>query len=231
MSGLGHKSFAVGEVLTSTDVNGYLMDQSVMRFDDAAARDAALGTAVVLGNALAEGMVAYDSDTARTSVYNGDAWVPVGAIVKRQVFERTTTVTQTFQGALVCDEVTYEPVSGDNILVVEWDGRFFIDRNASSPRDRRGEFQLEELSDSNVWNRVGTGFGGRELVSTSSSNAVFNGVIRAVSIRKANRPGFSGTRQFRTRIVPLSANVDLSSAATASSPNYVIVTEYNVEQP
>lgn len=56
MAGLGRKVFEANEVLTAADVNGYLMDQSVMVFDDATARDAAIPTPT-------EGMLAYLKDT------------------------------------------------------------------------------------------------------------------------------------------------------------------------
>src|SRR6056297_589603 len=56
MAGLGRKVFEANEVLTAADVNGYLMDQSLMVFDDSTARDAAIGTPT-------EGMIAYLKDT------------------------------------------------------------------------------------------------------------------------------------------------------------------------
>jgi hypothetical protein len=71
MSGLGRKIFAAGEILTAANVNGYLMDQSVMVFDDAAARGSAIGTAT-------EGMVAYTKDDNALSFYSGSVWTPVG---------------------------------------------------------------------------------------------------------------------------------------------------------
>jgi hypothetical protein len=71
MSGLGRKIFAAGEILTAANVNGYLMDQSVMVFDDAGARESAIGTAT-------EGMVAYTKDDNALSFYSGSVWTPVG---------------------------------------------------------------------------------------------------------------------------------------------------------
>jgi hypothetical protein len=68
MAGLGYKVFTAGEVLTAANVNGYLMEQSVMVFAGTAARGSALGTAV------AEGMVAYLSDTNTLQYYDGSAW-------------------------------------------------------------------------------------------------------------------------------------------------------------
>jgi hypothetical protein len=47
------------------------MDQSVMVFDDEAARTAAIGTP-------SEGMVAYTKDDNALSFYSGSVWTPVG---------------------------------------------------------------------------------------------------------------------------------------------------------
>ena len=75
----GFREFAAGEPLTATNVDDFLMKQSVMKFADGAARDLALGTAVVSPNALREGMIAYLDDTDDVLKYDGSAWVTVGA--------------------------------------------------------------------------------------------------------------------------------------------------------
>jgi hypothetical protein len=75
MAGLGRRVFSAGEVLTAANVNGYLMDQSVMVFDDDAARGSALGTAV------AEGMMSYTKDNDSVQVYNGTAWAAVDTTI------------------------------------------------------------------------------------------------------------------------------------------------------
>jgi hypothetical protein len=62
MAGLGFKVFQDGDVLTATEVNGYMMEQQIMVFANAAARDAALPTP-------SEGMFAYLKDTDRLMVY------------------------------------------------------------------------------------------------------------------------------------------------------------------
>ena len=74
MAGLGRKVFAANEVLTAADVNGYLMDQAIMRFADSAARTTAIGTPT-------EGMFAYLDDTNQLEVYNGTAWTGVDTTV------------------------------------------------------------------------------------------------------------------------------------------------------
>jgi hypothetical protein len=87
MAGAGAKLFTSGSVLTAAQVNTYLMDQAVMRFADEAARTAAFGGA---GEpVLASGMVSYLIDIASVQVYNGSAWVAIGAgadVLQIQVF-------------------------------------------------------------------------------------------------------------------------------------------------
>ena len=68
--GSGFKSFTAGAVLTASDMNNYLMEQSVMYFATEAARDAALSSPE-------DGMVVYigsnDADEGLYT-YNGTAW-------------------------------------------------------------------------------------------------------------------------------------------------------------
>lgn len=69
MAGLGRKTWSPGDVLTASDVNGYLMDQSVMVFAGTAARASAIPTP-------SAGMVAYSTATS-LQVYDGSAWTAV----------------------------------------------------------------------------------------------------------------------------------------------------------
>ena len=68
MAGAGRKVFQFNEILTAVDVNQYLMDQSVMRFADSAARSSAIGTPT-------EGMVSWLDDVDQVEVYDGSGWV------------------------------------------------------------------------------------------------------------------------------------------------------------
>jgi hypothetical protein len=70
VAGLGHKTFT-RERLTSDDVNGYLMDQTIMQFASVAARNAAL-------TAPDAGMVTLQLDTLTVTMYDGAAWRRVG---------------------------------------------------------------------------------------------------------------------------------------------------------
>lgn len=70
-AGLGFKDFTSGEVLTSADVDGYLM-QGVWVFANAAARTAAVTSPQ-------EGNASFLKDTNSLEIYDGAAWVAYGA--------------------------------------------------------------------------------------------------------------------------------------------------------
>jgi hypothetical protein len=67
---MSRKVFNAGEILTASDVNNFLMDQSVMSFASAAARTTAIPSPV-------EGMLTWLEDVNRYDSYNGTAWVPL----------------------------------------------------------------------------------------------------------------------------------------------------------
>lgn len=73
MAGLGRKDFQAGAVLSAADVDGYLMDQSVMKFANTAAAGSAYGTAI------AEGMTFYLSDSDEQVMYDGTRFVKQAA--------------------------------------------------------------------------------------------------------------------------------------------------------
>ena len=73
MSGLGRKVWTPGEVLAAAEVNGYLMDQSVMVFDSSASRDSSIGTPTA-------GKTSYRTVVTVVEVYNCSAWVSANSV-------------------------------------------------------------------------------------------------------------------------------------------------------
>jgi hypothetical protein len=71
LAGLGRKVFNSGDILLASEVQGYLQDQSVMVFEDAAARGSAIPSPT-------EGMVTFRKDDNALEVYDGAAFNPVG---------------------------------------------------------------------------------------------------------------------------------------------------------
>ena len=70
-AGQGFKTFTVGEVLTASDTNGYLM-QGILVFASEAARNSAITSPQ-------EGQFAFTKDNNSTWYYDGAAWVASGA--------------------------------------------------------------------------------------------------------------------------------------------------------
>lgn len=66
---MAYKTFTAGTLATASDVQTYLMNQTVMVFADAAARNAAL-------TAPSEGMITYQNASDHFTIYNGSAWIP-----------------------------------------------------------------------------------------------------------------------------------------------------------
>lgn len=72
MAGLGRKVFTAGDVLTASDVQNYMMDQSVMYFAGTAARSSAIATPTT-------GMTSYIGVTGTATIpqietYTGSTW-------------------------------------------------------------------------------------------------------------------------------------------------------------
>lgn len=67
MAGAGFKTFVNGQVLLASEVNEYMMQQQIMVFADAAARDAAITSP-------SEGMFAFLKDDDKLTFYDGSTW-------------------------------------------------------------------------------------------------------------------------------------------------------------
>jgi len=153
MAGLGRKTFASGEVLTAANTQGYLMDQSVMVFADAAARTSAIA-------APAEGMHSYLSDTDSTEVYDGSAWGALRVKVL-QVVRATDSTTRSTTSTSQVDasiSVTITPTSATNAILLIWN-------YGPTPTN----YQIHTITDSS-----NTALSGAEYVSSGTAAAGFN---------------------------------------------------------
>lgn len=102
--GSGFKNFTAGSVLTASDVNNYLMEQSVMVFANAAARDAAITSPE-------RGMAVFLSDSASLLFYYGattgwrPAWNQPWGLNLFQTYatQQTSNFTQTYSVDIVAN--------------------------------------------------------------------------------------------------------------------------------
>ncbi len=90
MAGAGYRTFQSGEVLTSNNVQTYLMDQAVQVYSGTAARSSAVPSP-------STGMVAYATATG-LQVFNGSAWVSVGGTGYGAATGGASTATATIDG-------------------------------------------------------------------------------------------------------------------------------------
>ena len=109
--GSGFRTFASGEVLTSSNVQNYLMDQAVMVFAGTAARSSAI-------TAPEEGMITYDTVTDLLEVYNGSkykAFASMGtATTSGSILQVvSTTKTDTF----TTTSTTFTDVTGLSVSI------------------------------------------------------------------------------------------------------------------
>lgn len=96
MAGLGYKHWVANDVLSASDINGYLADQSVMRFASSAARSAAILSP-------SEGMTSYLDSTDSLEVFNGSSWVAVvadGSITEAKLASSAVTEAKLASGAV-----------------------------------------------------------------------------------------------------------------------------------
>jgi hypothetical protein len=82
VAGLGKRTFQQFDILTAADTNGYLMEQSVMRFASSVERDAAIPSPT-------EGMTCYLDSVNWTMQYNGSSWVFIAG--ERPYFSGSTS--------------------------------------------------------------------------------------------------------------------------------------------
>jgi hypothetical protein len=107
LAGLGRKEFNSGDILLASEVQGYLQDQAVMVFDDAAARGSAIPSP-------SEGMLTYNKDTDQLELYDGAAFGPVGSdagLVHINTTSFSAVVSQSVNNVFTSDYKNYKIVT------------------------------------------------------------------------------------------------------------------------
>jgi hypothetical protein len=202
----GFREFVTGEVLTAANVDDFLAKQAVMKFADAAARDAALGATVGGGNALRQGMVAYLDDSNDLLKYDGDAWTNVGGLVavKSAIFTGTQTASVTGGSNVAVTDltITHEVADASNKLIIS----AFLGAAGSSRQ--AGNVGIAVNDGTNLIG-VGAAAGNRSRVSAGGFvMAVATGttsIVTMPSITFVHSPG-SGSKTYTVRAVNVDAD-------------------------
>jgi hypothetical protein len=87
MAGLGRKTFTAGDVLTASQVQGYLQDQTIMVFAGTAARASGIPSP-------SEGMFAVMTDTDQLTYYTGTDWTVVAPLNNPTIVDSTNYPNQ-----------------------------------------------------------------------------------------------------------------------------------------
>lgn len=120
MAGSGIRVFASGEILTAAQVNGYLMDQTVTRFADAATRDAAFGG--VGQPTLDEGRICYLDDVNLIQFFDGATWVDSsqftvgdGTISNVKLAANSVTSDKIAPGTVIASDIADDSITNAKI--------------------------------------------------------------------------------------------------------------------
>ena len=193
------KTFVAGTLATASDVNTYLMDQSVMTFATEAARTTALPSPT-------EGMTTYLNDTNTFAVYNGSAWVPMGT----EWTTYTPTINNVTLGSGSTTSAAYAQIGKTVILqfyfafgsttAVTGDINFSLPINQASS-NRSGQAGTCVVFDSSASTR----YPGTILLSGTPGNAF---------IRIATANGMYVTQAACSSTVPMTWAISDSIAAT-----------------
>jgi hypothetical protein len=197
------KEFEAFTRLDASDVNTFLMDQSVMSFAGTAARGSAIGTAV-------EGLVTYLEDSNILSIYDGSDWktslAPTGSIL--QVVMGTTTTTTTTTSVVGVDtalSVSITPSSASNkILVISNSAQMSHTNNSAA-----SELKLR-----------------RDSTDLNASTAIYfgtntSGLNVPVSLSILDAPNTTSSVTYKTRI----STGNSSNSTTITGRQNIIVME------
>ena len=120
MAGAGVKLFNSGEVLTAAQLNQFIMDQTVTRFPDTAARDLAFGGANQ--PQLSEGRICYIDDSNKIQFYDGIQWqdsdqfvVGDGAITEAKLAAGAVTSSKIASGAVGASNIASGAITNTQI--------------------------------------------------------------------------------------------------------------------
>lgn len=182
MAGLGRKVFTAGDVLTASDVQNYLMDQTVMNFAGTAARSSAIATPTT-------GMTTYNQTTQQLETYNGSAYIGMSGLqlVKKQTIgSAVSSVTVT--GAFSAVYENYKIIVSGGVGSATAD--LSLKMGATATGYYVSGYYINAYGPTGVVNSVSVANGSSLNIGTTSTNAT-SGDVEIQSPNLAKRTMFS----------------------------------------
>ena len=191
---MAYKVFTNGSVLPASDVNTYLMDQSVMVFSSSATRAAALTAPV-------EGMLTWLQDTNKYENYNGSAWVALGSSPILQVV--STTKSDTFTMA----STTFADVTGLTVSITPSSAtsKIYVMANVSGSATPASVALQMRLMRNSTAIGVGDVAGSRTPVSMATVPSD-NGQMNALPVTFLDSPATTSATTYKIQIRGNTAN-------------------------
>jgi len=226
----GRKVFTSGEILTSADVNSFLMDQSVMVFADSSARSSAIPSP-------SEGMVTFREDQDVVEVFDGAAFKTVGGLVA--VESAINTGPEVFGSvaaggnvAVTDLSITHEVSDPANRLIIT---AYF---GVAATTDGRGRVGIAVAEEGTLL-AIGDAEGGRTRVGAggvvSRDGATY--VVAMPSATFVHTPG-AGEKTYTVRAINISTStrtlyvnrseVDSDSASISRAASALVIQEVAV---
>jgi hypothetical protein len=140
MAGAGYRTWTAGEVVTASNVQSYLQDQTVGVYAGTAARSSAILSP-------SEGQVSYRTDDDIVEVYDGSAWTPVAPTDSGLIHINTTTYSAVASQSL--DDV-FSSTYDDYKIIIEGvssaDDGLFLRFRAGGVTDTTDTVNTQKLS-------------------------------------------------------------------------------------
>ncbi len=193
----GRKTFTAGEILTSADVNSFLMDQTVMVFDDDTARGSAIPSP-------SEGMTTYLKDQDAVEFFDGSQFRRVGGLVDVKSVLKTDTFSASVgagNNVAVTDlEITHTLSNASNKLLIM---AFF---GAAAGAGGKGQIGIAVADDGTLIG-VGNAAGSRVQVAAGGfvTGADSGEVVSMPHIHLLYAPGDTSSHTYTVRVLNVRA--------------------------
>jgi hypothetical protein len=226
MPGLGKKTFTAGDVLIAGDVNGYLMDQTVMNFATVAARSSAIPVP-------STGMVSYVGDTGTDTATNATiANVP-------QIQAYTGAAWQNVDGMTLVAKATIgttvSSVTMTNVFSADYENYKILISGGSASTSGQLFFKLNGITSSDYYSTVIFNAFGSSSPAAQSLNANYwnwFGTYNTVSINcnsELNSPFLSELKIFSAPFVLMNSVGGVGGTTTGFINSTSSATGFTIE--